>query len=709
MMDNTINDTRLEAQLDAAAAGYTPDNNSIPAEVWAAIAGDTQAQQHIDDDDCYDHTAEPDDQQQTVSQPSTQTATQPQAQQKQPTDRDSLINTTADGVIDTLNISMRDLIDPTSNMPEQIRGSILNALRVAFELENQARPKGSKLSAPEYLPGYVVARVILATGDIKVMLTGQDSHKMICKHYYNDQHGVYRWAGTYDIINARDSAGPVMMAFQRLCPNGTRQDLSTFDREIRRAPRVRIQSDDKLVWFRNGLWDYRTKSLTSYDAENFDRMYPDQITLGKLPVYHPYGPGAVLECDADRHVAEPVIVNPSDGYSWRPSQMLTDPFNDDKEGHASSNIIWQAMQFLIRHVNGAPNLYHFWVNANGMGHNGKGAIWSMMQRLIDKPLEPGDEDLISTGDRVIPIAVEDLDKPYELDQNIMSAYAIVGEESNGSVTYIDKCARAKMLSRAQEMTYRCIREAPFKFRFNGFLLQQSNRAPVFSEKNDSVVSHTVVIRFEKSFDDSKPYIKSDYVQREEVAEWLAYHLTVEMACLDGYSRDELRVLEPNKRDMLAESIPSLRFLDEVIPGLHMEFMPLELLYAMYVIWCDMCGERAVSERALRDDLQQYASHNNYGIRYVGTDERVRTRIPDLNESHPALSTYSESRRCGQNPFVLHDAWLRIDNKRLTDRLEPSMMTQDVGGKTKGRIWRKGGLMRTISWQQFDVAEDDDDE
>lgn len=291
----------------------------------------------------------------------------------------------------------------------------------------------------------------------------------------------------------------------------------------------------------------------------------------------------------------------------------------------------------------------------------------------------------------------------------MSAYAIVGEESNGSVTYIDKCARAKMLSRAQEMTYRCIREAPFKFRFNGFLLQQSNRAPVFSEKNDSVVSHTVVIRFEKSFDDSKPYIKSDYVQREEVAEWLAYHLTVEMACLDGYSRDELRVLEPNKRDMLAESIPSLRFLDEVIPGLHMEFMPLELLYAMYVIWCDMCGERAVSERALRDDLQQYASHNNYGIRYVGTDERVRTRIPDLNESHPALSTYSESRRCGQNPFVLHDAWLRIDNKRLTDRLEPSMMTQDVGGKTKGRIWRKGGLMRTIPWQQFDVAEDDDDE
>ena len=138
-----------------------------------------------------------------------------------------------------------------------------------------------------------IARVILATGDIKVMLTGQDSHKMICKHYYRDQHGDYRWAGTYDIINARDSAGPVMMAFQRLCPNGTRQDLSTFDREIRRAPRVRIQSDDKLVWFRNGLWDYRTKRLTSYDDENFDRtpLRDCPISTGKVSTRSapPYG------------------------------------------------------------------------------------------------------------------------------------------------------------------------------------------------------------------------------------------------------------------------------------------------------------------------------------------------------------------------------------------------------------------------------------
>ena len=166
-----INDTRLEEQLDAAASGYTPDNNSIPAEVWAAIAGDTQAQQHIDDDDCYDHTAEPDDQQQTVSQPSTQTAaqqqaTQPaQAQQTKPTDRDSLINRAADGVIDTLDrLTLPDLLDQDSDVPEQIRGQILSAMVILFELENQARPRNAKLKPPQALPGYIVARIIMRTG-----------------------------------------------------------------------------------------------------------------------------------------------------------------------------------------------------------------------------------------------------------------------------------------------------------------------------------------------------------------------------------------------------------------------------------------------------------------------------------------------------------------------------------------------------------------
>ena len=135
------------------------------------------------------------------------------------------------------------------------------------------------------------------------------------------------------------------------------------------------------------------------------------------------------------------------------------------------------------------------------------------------------------------------------------------------------------------------------------------------KKNDSIISHTVVIRFERSFDDSRPYIKSDYVLREEVAEWLAYKLTMDMPCYDAYDAKSLKALEPNKREMLTESMPSLRFLDEVVPSLKMRVMPLELLYEMYVRWCDVTGEREQSMRVLRDDLEQWANNNAYGVEF----------------------------------------------------------------------------------------------
>lgn len=212
-----INDTRLEEQLDAAASGYTPDNNSIPADVWSAIADDNQ-QQYIDDD-CYDHTAEPDDQQQTVSQPSTQTAAQQQAtqpaqaqqtqpQQTQPTDRDSLINRAADGVIDTLDrLTLPDLLDRSGDVPEQIRGQILSAMVTAFELENQARPRNAKLKPPQALPGYIVARIIMRTGAIRLMQTGTSGHKIIAKQYHREA-DAWKWSGTYNVVDEDDNTEP---------------------------------------------------------------------------------------------------------------------------------------------------------------------------------------------------------------------------------------------------------------------------------------------------------------------------------------------------------------------------------------------------------------------------------------------------------------------------------------------------------------------
>ena len=641
------------------------------------------------------------------------TAQPTQAQQTyQPKDRDGLINMAADSVIYTLyGRTLPYLLDQGSDVPEQIRDQILTKIAIAIGLENQNRARGDKLKPLQSLPGYIVARIVMRTGAIRIMYTGTSGYKIIAKQYHKEA-GIWKWSGTYSVVDETDNTSQVMMIFQRLCPNGTKQDIATFVRELCKAPRVYLQDDNMLIWFRNGVWDYRTMSLTSYDDKDFDAKYPTQISLGKLPVYHPYGPGAVLKKDASGIVAEPVIHNDNDGTDWHPGQMLTDPFDmTTDEGKASSLIIWQAMQFMVRRLNGTPGLYHFWVNGNGRGHNGKSAIWSMMRRLIVKDTQDqGDDDLRSDAQRVIPASVESLGKDYNLAQNILTAYAIVGEESDSGsgTTYVDQCATAKMLARSQEMPFRTIYGKPFSYTFRGLLLQQSNKAPIFAEKNDSIISHTVVIRFERSFDDSRPYIKSDYVLREEVAEWLAYKLTMDMPCFDAYDAKSLKVLEPNKREMLTESMPSLRFLDEVVPSLKMRVMPLELLYEMYVRWCDVTGEREQSMRVLRDDLEQWANNNAYGVEFFKPGRRVRTDMDDLRYVQPPLSEYRETRKHGRNKFCNPGAWGLVSPDKVR-RYAGSLNTDEMcyvatDGKAKPRQWNKGGLIRTIHWQQ--LANDD---
>lgn len=641
------------------------------------------------------------------------TAQPTQAQQTyQPKDRDGLINMAADSVIYTLyGRTLPYLLDQGSDVPEQIRDQILTKIAIAIGLENQNRARGDKLKPLQSLPGYIVARIVMRTGAIRIMYTGTSGYKIIAKQYHKEA-GIWKWSGTYSVVDETDNTSQVMMIFQRLCPNGTKQDIATFVRELCKAPRVYLQDDNMLIWFRNGVWDYRTMSLTSYDDKDFDAKYPTQISLGKLPVYHPYGPGAVLKKDASGIVAEPVIHNDNDGTDWHPGQMLTDPFDmTTDEGKASSLIIWQAMQFMVRRLNGTPGLYHFWVNGNGRGHNGKSAIWSMMRRLIVKDTQDqGDDDLRSDAQRVIPASVESLGKDYNLAQNILTAYAIVGEESDSGsgTTYVDQCATAKMLARSQEMPFRTIYGKPFSYTFRGLLLQQSNKAPIFAEKNDSIISHTVVIRFERSFDDSRPYIKSDYVLREEVAEWLAYKLTGDMPCLDAYDAKSLKVLEPSKREMLTESMPSLRFLDEVVPSLKMRVMPLELLYEMYVRWCDVTGEREQSMRVLRDDLEQWANNNAYGVEFFKPGRRVRTDMNDLRYVQPPLSEYRETRKHGRNKFCNPGAWGLVSPDKVR-RYAGSLNTDEMcyvatDGKAKPRQWNKGGLIRTIHWQQ--LANDD---
>lgn len=622
-------------------------------------------------------------------------------------DRDTYIESAVETYIKSNSVKLTDFID-TNGKARTARAEILSNINEQITLANQIRSKDEKLPTLKNLTGYAVAMILVATNDIKKLSLGTGG-KIIAKRYYKNSStsGEYVWAGTYEIISENSDNNSVMKALSLLIPDASRHDEHSLIRYLScHAPVAHLGEDNKLIFFRNGVWDYKTKTLTEYTADDYNDKYGDIVSLSKLPVFHPYGAGATLKPDSSGHIPEPVITNP-DGSTWSPSSCFVAPFETDEVGDACSTVLWELAHFTLRHMNGAPHLYHFWIDEGGKGHNGKSTLWELIQRLIKKAHEPGDEDLEASGDTVISCSIENLDKDYVLSQNIMTAYAIVGEETNASVTYIENCATVKMLSREQECTFRQIREAPFSFRFSGALVQQCNKPPIFSEKSDSMFSHSVNIPFTKSFTDDRPYIKDDYIQREEVAEWLAYHLTVEMDALDKYDPEALKTLEPFKREMIASGMSTMQALDEIVPGLRMNFMPAELLYDLYLRWCDIngvTGRAVVSARTFRDDLEQYGLNNTNSVEF--TKKAARSSMKDLENVHPALLEFGYSNRMGLSSYV------RTNGATVSaGSISPEKFTDET--RKRGKLWTKSGLRRVIKWQDMPersdiVAEFDED-
>jgi phage/plasmid-associated DNA primase len=610
-------------------------------------------------------------------------------------DRDGYIEACVAEYISNNEIKLTDLISNEGGKASTIRAEIITSINEQISLANQLRPRGDKYQLLRSLPGYVVGKIILATGDVKRLNLGSSGYRLVCKRYYsNAATGFnYAWAGTYEIITDGNYDNSVARAFSNLLPDATRHDELSFFRFLScNAPAADIHANNRLVFFRNGVYDFDTKTLTAYDAPEYNTKYGSIVSLAKLPVYHPLGAGAILKPNPDGSITEPKITNP-DGTTWKPSDCFENPFDMSSEiGKACNRIIWQLTHFTIRRMNGSPHLYHFWIDAGGKGHNGKSTLWELIQRLIKKPNEPGDEDLRTSGDTVINCPIENLEKDYILAQSITTAYAIVGEESNAATSYIENCAMVKMLARAQEYTFRQIRQEPFNFRFDGALVQQCNKPPMFSEKTDSMFTHSVNIPFVNSFSDDRPYIKDDYINREEVAEWIAYTVTVEMDALTAYEAEALKTLEPFKREMLASGMSTMQALDEIVPGLKMNFIPSELLYDLYIRWCDengVTGRAVVSAKIFRDDLEQYGINNNNNVEYI--TKYARSSVKDVETVHPALLQFGYSNHSYMSKYVR-----LIGNRGNEGYLAPEHFSD---GK-KGKLWTKGGLKRTIKWQDI---------
>ena len=337
----------------------------------------------------------------------------------------------------------------------------------------------------------------------------------------NYEIGVYqtegRLAGCYDI--RRDNLRALIRRYNVTITKRGIDEVVTILRT--ECPRVMRCQDADLVPVKNGVYDYGNKMLLGFD--------PDFVFTTKIDV--DYVDGA----------RNPVIHNDEDGTDWDVVSWM-DSLSDDPE---TVRLLWQLLGAVIR-----PNVRwnkSAWLYST-RGNNGKGTFCTLARNLC------GPEACAS-------IKLKDFGHNFMLEP-LTRVSAIITDE-NDTGTYLDDAAALKSIITGDPfLVDRKFKDA-VSLKFNGFMIQCINELPKLRDKTDSMYRRLLVVPMNKSFEGrERKYIKSDYLNRRDVLEYVLYHVLAET---DYYELDEPKACRELLADFKGYNDAVRQFLNDMMP------------------------------------------------------------------------------------------------------------------------------------------------
>ena len=646
MMDNMINDTRLEAQIDAAASGYTPDKG-MPAEVWAAIAGD-QAQQYINDDDCYDHTSQPDDQQQVAedfkavidesdaefrqrclaegkdpdaviaesqiqmelgavisddgtdtSSVSSATQTQNQTQTMQQT-MDIIVHW--DMAIDKYfdarggSLTYDQLADKET--ATEVRRAVIANVATSVDLDNAVRQKGHTIAVPQSLDLHAVGEIMMRTGDIATTETVSGGGRIIIIRHHTGP-----MAGTWEM-----DADPKHHNLRRVADMlGLKPQFKTMlaDHIMDIAPTVQVDTDHDIVPMANGILDLRTNDFTPYTRDNGEE---NQDYVSK------YGQRVIVRKAAaawDDNAQDTTLIGP-DGLGWSVEQHLRDVLGGND---AAVTIFWQACNFALRGISGGRTLWFMDSSENGGGGGAKSTTAAMIGALIGPKYTAN-------------LNVDKLQERFGL-AGIIGKTLIIGNESNAGTKAVENAATIKALMRNEPVLVERKGQDVLEYRFDGLMIQCFNcTAPRFSDKTGSFYRKICAIPFGARLGGKteRRYIADDFISRPEVIAYIA-RKALDLGAIERYDESALAALDGQIVAMRAAGSTVYAYCEEYMHTLAGEMIPVAAFYAAYGRWCRANGYNGCSASSFEADLQQWmASNSGYELVSCGRGEPPK-RMP----------------------------------------------------------------------------------
>lgn len=484
--------------------------------------------------------------------------------------------------------------------PKTIEEQLLELTAAVLRQENRKIDKGEpKLPAVRRLDYWQVAQILLTLHHvIRIAPNAKDTDREY------DLLAMYRTTGklkgTY--TTSEDDIRTVARSYNaRLMLNEFKEVVAVLKED---APRRHQCGERDLVAVNNGIFHYGVEPAEMefagksfrFEAKSLNPFDPAIVFVAKSRVNYVK--------DAPRQV----ITHPEDGTVWDLEGWLEEMF-DEPGQEGLSDLIWEILGAIVRpHVRWGKTAWFY----SEVGNNGKGTLCSLMRNLIGEGSHTS-------------IPLSDFGKNFALEPLVRANAIIVDENDVG--TFIDKAANMKAIVTNDVIQIDRKHKQPIAFQFWGFMVQCLNEFPLVKDKSESFYRRQLFVPFIKSYTGKeRKYIKGDYLQRQEVLEyvlWRVLHVAGASEPGNYYELSEPVATQVVLGEYKENNDPVRSFWHEFRDEFVWDLLPFNFLYDLYKVWFPSVSPSGstISRQRFIGDLSQIVRSDECWSR--STSERVR--------------------------------------------------------------------------------------
>lgn len=325
-----------------------------------------------------------------------------------------------------------------------------------------------------------------------------------------------------------------------LAPKFRKRDMDdVLDKIERLVPIIDLENNPNLSPVNNGIFDKLNRELLPFSES--------MAFTTKIPIDY-------VENPSNPHIEMP------DGVIWDVDSWVADLMEDQE----SVNLIWEVIADTLQ-----PNYTRgksIWFYSK-KGNNGKGTLGELIKNMLGRG-------------NYASLAVTDFRHEF-LKEQLLGVAANISDENDVDV-YIDSIRDYKASVTGDDININRKYEKPITLQFYGTNIQMMNGLPKTKDKSDSFYRRIILVPFLKSFTNNgeRQYIKSDYVQRPDVLEYVlhkALHVNFEEFTVPA--RSEMLMAEYKSANN-----PVIQFWEDYKDEFVWDLLPNQFLYDAYIEW-----------------------------------------------------------------------------------------------------------------------------